>query len=75
MPHCCSGFFPDRDGALRDRLAGFPDEASLSELRADRVAFAVADAGWWTGARAAEARRLGIRTILADRDGVLLDLR
>ena len=70
-----SGFFPSRDGVLRDRMAAFPDEASLSALRADGVAYAVADPTWWTDERAAEARRLGLRTILADRDGVLLDLR
>jgi hypothetical protein len=39
------------------------------------VAYALADAGWWDAARAEQARRLGVRTIIDGRDVVLLDLR
>jgi hypothetical protein len=70
-----TAFFPSRDEVLRDRLAAFPTEAIVRALRRDRVSYAVADAGWWDGERAAAARALGVRTILRGPDVVLLDLR
>jgi hypothetical protein len=70
-----SAFFPSRDEVLRDRLAAFPSDAILRQLRREHVSYAIADAGWWHANRAAAARRLGVRTILDGRDVVLLDLR
>jgi len=70
-----SAFFPSRDEVLRDRLDAFPTDAILRKLRREHVSYAVADAGWWDADRADAARALGVRTILTDRDVVLLDLR
>lgn len=69
-----TGFFPPGDRALRLRMASFPDEATVTELRDLGVEFVVADSLWWTSERDQAARDLGLEPILGGPDGVLLRL-
>jgi hypothetical protein len=69
-----SGFFPSGHRELRERLASFPDQASVTELRDLGVTYAVADAAWWSTDRDAAARRLGLQIVLSGPEGVVIDL-
>ncbi len=70
-----TGFFPPDDRAMRERMAAFPDEATVNELRDMGVEYVVADSFWWDSDRDRAARALGLEPILGGPDGVLLRVR
>ena len=67
-----TGFFPPDDRAMRQRMAAFPDAATVAELRSMGVEYVVADSFWWNSDRDHAARGLGVEPILGGPDGVLL---
>lgn len=69
-----SGFFPPGHADLRADLRGFPDARSLAALEARGARWAVVDADAWDAVDARAAAALGIEVVVADDDGVLLDL-
>lgn len=71
-----SGFFPRDHADRRERLAGFPDSASLDALASWDVGYAVVDRAWFAeGERAAAARRAGLVVVEEDESAVLVALR
>jgi hypothetical protein len=68
-----SGFFPSGHRELPERLASFPDQPSLTELRDLGVTYAVADAARWSTDRDAAARRLGLEIVLSGPEGVVIE--
>lgn len=68
-----SGFFPTDHAERRRRLAGFPDDVSLDELRDRNVAYVVADPIWLaTDGRAEAAADADFRVLDRDDEAVLL---
>lgn len=69
-----TGFFPAGDREMRQRMATFPDAATVDELRARGVRYVVADPLWWTGERQQAAIALGLTIAAAGPDGTVVDL-
>ena len=68
-----SGFFPTDHAERRRRLARFPDDVSLDELRDRDVGYVVADAPWLaTDGREAAAIDAGLTIAERDDEAVLL---
>lgn len=68
-----SGFFPTDHAERRRRLARFPDDVSIDELRDRGVAYVVADAGWLAAdGREDAARAAGFTVLERDDEAVLL---